>query len=140
MAITLKEIIKDADFNALPSDIQDNLMELLEKVNKLRAAYGKPMIVTSGLRTMADHLRIYKQKAKREGKAFDQSKVPMKSRHLFGQAIDVSDPKKELQKWCLANVKKLEEIGLWCEDFAYTPNWLHVQIVQPKSGNRFFIP
>jgi hypothetical protein len=64
----------------------------------------------------------------------------MKSRHLFGKAVDISDPKRELQAWCRTNEKLLEEIGLWCEDFNATPTWVHFQVESPKSGKRFFMP
>jgi len=116
-------------------EIQNNLKILLEKINKVRLLYNKPMSVTSGLRSMEDHLRIYHNKG-----IYDDSKIPMKSKHLYGEACDISDPRQELQKWCLANIDKLEEIGLWMEDFSATSNWVHMQIVPPKSGNRFFKP
>jgi len=140
MGISLKEIIKTADFNKLDKQTQDNLMVLLERINKIRTAYNKPMIVTSGLRTMEDHLRIYKQIAERNNVPFDQSKVPMGSQHLKGAAVDISDPKQELQKWVKDNIQLLEEVGLWCEHFDYTSNWVHFQCHPPKSGNRFFKP
>jgi uncharacterized protein YcbK (DUF882 family) len=133
--IVLKELLGSAKYETLSADIQGNLMILLERINKIRDAYGKPMTVTSGLRTMEDHLRIYREKG-----ITDINRIPMKSRHLYGQAVDISDPKQELQKWCLANVKLLEEVGLWMEDFSATPNWCHFQVVAPGSGNRFFKP
>lgn len=135
MSISMIEILKKAKLEDQPKDIQDNLNKLLEKVNKLRAAYGKPLTVSSGLRTMEDHLRIYKEKG-----ITDKSKIPMKSKHLSGESVDFADPKQELQKWIKANLKLMEEIGLWFEDFSATKNWVHVQIVPPKSGNRFFLP
>lgn len=133
--ISLKELLKTVELKDLPKDHQGNIMDLLERVNKVRSKYGKAMIVTSGYRSMADHLRIYKAKG-----IVDQSKIPMKSKHLYGQAVDISDPKQELQKWCKDNVKELESIGLWMEDFSATKNWVHFQIVPPKSGKRFFLP
>ncbi len=111
------------------------MSELLKRINVIREAYGKPMIITSGYRSMQDHLRIYSAKG-----ITDKSKIPMKSKHLEGLACDVSDPNQELQKWCLENITILEENGLYCEDFSYSPNWIHFQIVPPKSGKRFFIP
>lgn len=140
MSISLKELIKTANFSSLDKEIQGNLMTLLERINKVRSKYGKAMNVTSGLRTKEDHIRIYKEIAARKGVKFDESKVPMGSQHLKGGAVDISDPKRELQKWCLANEKFLEEVGLWCEDFSATPNWVHFQIFPPKSGKRFFKP
>lgn len=133
--ITMQELLKDAKLEDQTQDIQDNLVELLVRINKVRAAYGKPMTVTSGLRTMADHLRIYAAKG-----ITDKSKIPMQSNHLYGRAVDISDPNKELQAWVLKNVKLMEEIGLWMEDFSATTNWVHFQINPPKSGNRFFQP
>lgn len=133
--IKMSEILRSAKLEDQSKEIQGNLGILLERVNKVRAAYGKPMIVTSGLRTMEDHLRIYREKG-----ITDQSKIPMRSRHLFGQAVDISDPKQELQQWILKNEKLMEEIGLWFEDFSATKNWVHMQIVPPASGRRFFKP
>lgn len=134
--ITMDELLNNKyKLEDQSDEIQKNLQDLLEKVNKVRSLYGKPMNVTSGLRSIEDHLRIYAAKG-----ITDESKIPMKSRHLSGQAVDVSDPHQQLQKWCLANVDKLEEIGLWCESFDATVNWVHLQIVPPKSGNRFFKP
>lgn len=131
--IILKEL-NPKNFPTTP-EIDSNLVELLEKINKIRTLWGKPMICTSGLRSMEDHLRIYKDKG-----ITDQSKIPMASKHLYGQACDISDPKGELAKWCHENIKHLEEIGLWCEATESTPTWVHFQILPPKSNNRFFKP
>lgn len=138
--ITMAELLKGAKLEDQTPEIQESLKILLEKINKVRAAYNKPMTPTSGLRTMADHLRIYEDIAKKKGEKFDKSKVPMKSTHLFGQAVDIFDPKRELQKWIQENIKLMEEIGLWFEDFSVTTNWVHFQINPPKSGKRFFMP
>lgn len=134
--ISLKEILMGrVEFNDLPKEYQDNLMILLERINKVRAAYGKPMKVTSGYRSLEDHLRIYRNKG-----ITDQSRIPMKSKHLSGLAIDIFDPNKDLQKWCLANESLLEQYQLWMEDFSATPNWCHFQCDPPKSGKRWFLP
>jgi uncharacterized protein YcbK (DUF882 family) len=134
--ITLKEFLKDRiKWENIEIDIQKNIEETLEKINKVRNKYNKGMTVTSGLRTKNDQIRIYKEKG-----ITDISKIPMSSRHLSGEAIDIFDPKKELQKWCKENEKFLEEIGLWMEDFSATPNWCHFQTKPPKSGKRWFLP
>lgn len=130
--ITRQEILKNHD---CPPEYEDNLLELLIRINKVRDAYGRPMIVTSGFRSMEDHLRIYKQKG-----ITDKSKIPMKSKHLFCQAVDISDADGKLKKWINENVKLMEEIGLWFEDFSKTPTWVHVQIIPPSSNKRFFMP
>lgn len=138
--ITLKEVLKGANPSPLSTEIHANLAKLVSSINNIASLYAKPMVVTSGLRTMEDHLRIYHEKAAREGKPFDPKKVPMKSMHLTGGAVDIADPKKVLQAWCLANEDKLKAAGLYCEAFSYTPTWVHFQILAPKSGKRFFIP
>ena len=133
--IAISEILKKYKLEDQEAEIQTNLADLVEKLNKIRTAYGKPMTITSGLRTKADQIRIYNQKG-----ITDPKKIPMGSRHLYGQAADIGDAKKELQQWCKDNVKILEEAGLWCEHFDDTPTWVHFQTVPPKSGNRFFKP
>lgn len=133
--ISLKELLGKLEFKDLPKDHQGNIMILLERINRIRSAYNKSMIVTSPYRSMADHLRIYKEKG-----ITDPAKIPMKSRHLYGQAVDISDPNRELQKWCKANEALLVTIGLWMEDFSATPNWCHFQTEPPKSGKRWFLP
>lgn len=138
--ISMSEILKGKKLEDQSAEIQVNLAVLLEKINKIRALYGKSMTPSSGLRTMEDHLRIYKEKAAKAGVPFDESKVPMKSRHLYGQAVDIADPNKELQKWCKDHESDLASIGLWMEDFSATPNWCHFQTIAPKSGNRWFLP
>jgi uncharacterized protein YcbK (DUF882 family) len=133
--ITIKELLSNqAKFEDLDKDVQANLNELFLKVNIVRKEYGKPMIVTSGLRTKKHHLDIYARKG------IYPPKVPMKSNHLFGRAVDFADGDGKLKKWILANIKLMEEIGLYMEDFNATKTWVHFQINPPKSGNRFFKP
>lgn len=103
----------------------DNLTVLIERASKLREAYGKSLKVTSGVRSMTDQFRI-------------NPKAP-KSNHLRGAAMDVLDSG-ELKDFINNNIQLVEEIGLWFEDFASTPTWVHMQIFPPKSGKRFFIP
>ena len=132
--ISMNELIVGTKWDLIPSDHQDNLNILLDRLNLVRVVFGRAMTITSGYRSMKHHLEIYAKKG-----MIDKSKIPLKSLHLFGQAADVYDPKKILQAWCLANVKELEEIELWMEDFSYTTTWCHFQILPPKSLKRFFI-
>jgi hypothetical protein len=122
--ITMDELLGHAKLAIQSNEVKKNLALLLQRINKVRSAWGHPMKVTSGLRTMAHHLQIYAQKG-----ITDKSKIPMKSKHLFGAAVDIYDPAKTLQKWCLANEKLLKSIGFWMESFTATPNWCHFQIV-----------
>ena len=120
-------------------EVQANLAILLERVNKIRALWGKPCTVTSGLRTREDHLRIYRDKAEKAGVEFDESKVPMKSKHLYGQAVDIYDPDLSMTEWLKEDdSQKLVDAELWAE--AGNANWVHVQIVPPGSGARWFNP
>lgn len=131
--LTLKEL----NPHSFPTDaeIDANLATLLERMNKVRTAYNKPMTVTSGLRSKADQIRIYNQKG-----ITDLKKIPLASKHLIGAACDISDPKGVLAKWVQENMPLMEEIGLWFEDFKSTPTWVHFQIQPPKSGARIFKP
>jgi hypothetical protein len=124
--ISLKEIIKDIDFNSLSKDIQNNLMTLLEKINKVREAYGNPMTVTSGLRSQADQTRI-------------NPSAP-KSNHLKGLACDIYDEDGSLMLWILDNLILMKQLGFYFEDFRWTKNWIHFQCIAPASGKRIFIP
>lgn len=133
--IAFSELIKGNSIADIPIEHQHNLEDLLKKINQIRTAYNIPMIVTSGYRSMQDHLRIYSQKG-----ITDKSKIPMKSKHLYGQAVDIADADGKLKAWVLQNVNLLETVGLWCEDFSATKTWVHFQIVPPGSGKRFFMP
>jgi uncharacterized protein YcbK (DUF882 family) len=130
--ISRDEILKG---KVCPPELEANLAELLVKINKVRAAYNLPLTVTSGFRDKNDQIRIYNAKG-----ITDEAQMHMSSKHFFCQAVDIFDPNKELQKWTKDNLALIEEIGLWMEDFGSTSDWLHYQIVAPKSGNRFFIP
>lgn len=118
-----------------PPELEDNLSDFLKKINLLEQACGMKFKFTSFLRDKKDQIRIYEEKG-----ITDESKIPMSSKHFFCQAVDIFDPKGELKKWILSNIKKVEEIGFWMEDFSSTKTWVHVQSIPPKSGNRFFIP
>ena len=132
--ITWQELLGNYKESEIDPEHLANMKELLVRINKVRDAYGKAMSPTNCYRSLQHHLRIYKDLG-----ITDKAKIPMASRHLTGQAIDISDPKGELMAWCKANVDKLEEFGLWCEEPDKYKR-VHFQIVPPKSGRRFFNP
>lgn len=137
--ISMSELLNGAKLEEQSPEIQESLKTLLDRVNKIRTLWNKSMTVTSGLRTMEDHLRIYREKAAKEGKPFDESKVPKKSKHLFGEAVDIFDPGLTLTKWLKENnSQRLVDAQLWCEEG--NSNWVHFQIRAPGSGNRWFLP
>jgi hypothetical protein len=122
---------------ALSDEQAKNLEVLCDRLNVVRKAWGKPMYITSGFRSEADHRRIYKEKAAREGKSV--VRVPMGSQHLKGAAADIFDANGALTRWLKANPDILEKAELWCEDDPATPR-VHFQIFPPKSGKRWFKP
>jgi hypothetical protein len=107
-------------------EIDENLQILLGKLNRVREAYGFPMMVTSGLRSLEKQMEV-------------NPEAP-KSHHLTGEAADILDQSGKLKAWVKDNLTLIESIGLWMEDFKYTENWVHFQICPPRSGHRFFIP
>jgi hypothetical protein len=64
------------------------------------------------------------------------------SKHMTGQAIDVSDDDGVLDEWLLSDAgqRALEDLGLWMEHPAATKGWCHLQTVPPASGRRVFYP
>jgi uncharacterized protein YcbK (DUF882 family) len=132
--VTIKEMIKDIPISDIPMKHQQDIQELLKRVNILRSEYGKPFIVTSGYRTLQDHIRIYNNKG-----IFDRNKIPMGSQHLRGASIDIADPDLSLTKWLKENdSKRLVDVKLYAEEG--NSNWVHLQLYPPKSGNRWFLP
>lgn len=122
--ITLKEL--NPRNRPLTADQSANLERLHAAINKVRSAYGKPMIVTSGVRSVEDQKRI--------------NPKAMKSNHILGLACDIADADGELWAWCMDNIEILEDAGLYLEDKAATPTWVHFQAAPPKSGKRIFKP
>lgn len=61
-----------------------------------------------------------------------------RSAHKTARAVDVFDPKDELDKWVSDAI--LSRHGLYREAGEKTPGWLHVQSIAPGSGRRTFMP
>lgn len=136
--LSLEEIIHcgKAPENLDPDKLAQE-QDLLDRVNKIRTAWGKSMTVTSGVRTWADHLRIYAAKG-----ITDVNKIPKKSHHLETEtssaAVDIADPGLEITKWLKDNPNILEDAELYCEEG--NANWVHFQNLAPASGHRWFLP
>ncbi len=63
------------------------------------------------------------------------------SKHLDALACDLRDTsERALARWCLSNLDTLEQLGLWMENPQWTPTWVHLQTVPPRSGRRVYIP
>ncbi len=126
--IELKDL-NPHDYKTTPI-IDKNLSILLERVRELEASFGEDFVITSGLRSDEQQQQLIKA-----GKTNARY-----SKHCAGLAADIYDPENKVKDFILGRTWILEKIGLWCEDFGHTPNWVHVQIIPPMSGKRFFIP
>ena len=120
--ITRQEITKGQE---IPADLEPLLADYLERINKLRAVYGKPMLITSGYRSREHNAKI--------------GGSP-NSAHCVCQAADFADSSAELKNWLLQNIAVLTACELYCEDFSATPTWVHIQSRPVASGNRIFKP
>lgn len=138
MKLTMTDLLGPNLILDVPLEFQRNLEITLERVNRLQDKQELPFIVTSGFRALQHHIDIYRTKALKAGLPFSNLQVPLKSRHLTGEAVDISDPTGAIYKWAYENQDVLKEIGLWCEKG--TKGWLHCQTQPPKSGARFFLP
>ena len=143
--ITFKEVLGHISINDVSIKEQQNIDELLKSVNIVLAAYDAhlgrhwPAHVTSGYRTLQDHLRIYAAKG-----IFDKAKIPMASRHLTGNAVDILDEALGLTKWLQTpeGAIVLDKANLFCE--SGNKNWWHAQRLPFASykpgGTRWFKP
>jgi uncharacterized protein YcbK (DUF882 family) len=137
--LQFSELLSGNSLHDVPQEHQDNLHVLLDKINQIRLKYGIAMTVSSGYRTMAHHLAIYAAKG-----ITDHAKIPMKSKHLYGEAVDISDHDGALKTWCRENEDFLRSVGVWMESFDTTTTWCHFQVVPYGSfkvgGSLWFIP
>lgn len=124
--ITTLELLHGHNLAELTWDQEKNLEELRKRINVIRDAWSRPMIVTSGFRNTLDQERI-------NPKVKD-------SAHCKGCAVDIADDG-QLMHWLKNDsigITTLEKAQLWCEDG--TVGWVHFQTYPPKSGHRFFKP
>ena len=118
----------------LTDDIRKNAALTVERANHLLMLFftanpkAAPRAVNSGWRPAAVNAGI--------------KNAATKSKHMTGQAVDLSDDDGKLDEWCMtpAGQKALADIGLWLEHPSATARWCHVQTVPPRSGNRVFHP
>lgn len=131
--ISLNELVKPGDDPTM--DQVNNLHLLQYKLNCIREFYGKPMLMTSGFRTIQEQTDLYLKMGK---------KPALGSQHLIGAAADVSDPDGALKRFTLDNLEFFEQQFLFMENFDYTKNWIHYQLYPYSSwkpgSSHFFIP
>lgn len=104
---------------------------LFARINEVRRYYGKPMVVSSGVRSYLDQMRIDKAAGR---------KPAYGSMHLKGAAVDIVDKDHALWRWCMDNGDLLQKIGVWLEDKRYTDSWVHFQVFAPASKSFIFKP
>lgn len=139
--IERKDIIQKSDYEAVSQEIRDNVDEFLPRLQEFEMRCEIDFRLTSGFRSRKTQAEIYEKKNRiRVKKGLLPISTPWGSMHLRGLAVDIYDPDQELQKWCLAHDEDLEELGLYFEDFGYTPDWVHCQGGAPASGKRYFKP
>lgn len=113
-------------FEDLSAELQKNVTVMVIRLNWLGKFYSKPVKATSFLRSLEAQKKI--------------NPKALNSCHLYGRAVDISDPKGEFKLWIMDNLDKIIEAGFWVEDFNSTPTWVHLQDCIVASGNRFFKP
>lgn len=107
-------------------EIRAAAADLLPRVNTFLEWARSPGLLRSGWRPAAVNAQV-------------PGAAPA-SLHISGHAVDISDVDQALADFCIANLNLLIEGGLWMEDPRCTPNWVHLQSVEPKSKLRVFIP
>jgi uncharacterized protein YcbK (DUF882 family) len=123
--IVRTEVLMGRDVvSPLNLELEINLKILLGALNMFRKAYGIPMNVSSGYRPPEINKTV-------KGAATH-------SNHRILLACDFHDADGHLYDFAKNNTKLLEDCGIWCEE--RQGNWLHMQVVPPKSGHRWFNP
>jgi hypothetical protein len=111
--------------NDLTSDVDANATKLLDAVNTFLTNYRPIIIISSGWRPKSYNTKI--------------GGAPS-SNHITGLAIDIKDTDNSVFKYVLKNLDLAQQLGLYFEDKRWTPTWVHIQLVKPKSGKRIFVP
>lgn len=96
--------------------------KLLTALQSIRNDFKNPMIINCGYRCPKHNAEV--------------GGAPQ-SAHLSGEAADISDTDQSLRDF-LSVPSALEYYGIWAEDFAHTPTWVHLQVRPTKE--RIFIP
>ncbi len=128
-----------ATLDTLTDEIVGNINTLIPAINELLEQFGEKCDLSSGIRLVADQIRIYKEiNEKRKAQKLPEIPVPMGSAHLKGGAIDLHDKDRKLTQFCMDNLPLLKKLGLYMENPANTPTWVHLQIIPTHS--RVFNP
>lgn len=116
----------------LTDEIRSNAAETVARANLLLSSY-RALTKDDEIRKVNSGWRPIGINAATPGAA-------PRSKHMLGQAIDISDPEGDLDEWAMDHPDILQSIGLWQEHPSATKSWAHFQIVPPRSGKRVFYP
>lgn len=120
------------------NDIRRNAERTVELVNQLLAFFGRDGVQPGIDATTGNFVGSGWRPATVNASTCNAA---AHSKHLVALACDLRDtPDRALARWCLRNLDTLAQIGLWMEDPQWTPTWVHVQTVPPRSGKRVYIP
>lgn len=123
--ISVKDYLMDRiKYEDLTDEQVRNMNTLIPKINELLQRFGEYRGCNSGFRSLEDQKRI--------------NPKAMKSNHLKAAAIDLEDSDGKLNKWLKSNPKIIEELDIYMEE--RQGGWQHIQIIKPRSGNRWFNP
>lgn len=115
-------------------EIVENAKSLLERVNALLSE----IVETYGIQSFANpEVRSGWRPASYNATVIGAAP---NSKHITGQAIDLSDNEGELDEFLYARTHLLIKHHLYMEHPAATKSWCHLQSVPPRSGNRVFYP
>jgi hypothetical protein len=126
--ITFKDYIGNNQLNDIDIKTQQNIEALLKVINEFLKIYGKPVKISSGLRSLQKHKDIYRSKG------IPDDKIPMASGHLTGKSIDFAND--DMDQFCSDNQDLLEKLGLWQEHPNATKGWCHLDIIQRPIKTR----
>jgi hypothetical protein len=95
-------------------------------VNVLRYECKIPFIITSGVRTRDEQSQINPGKPG--------------SAHVQAAACDILDVDGKIWQWLVDHLDLVQELGCYLESRVYTPSWVHLQVIAPRSGHTIFLP
>jgi hypothetical protein len=108
-------------------DIEKQARITVAKASEVLSAFGIYRNITHGL--------IPAAYAKKHGMDIEDLDTKLL---IYGQAIGIEDKDGKLGKWCVENVERLVEIGIYMKSLVSTKGYVWLQVVEPKSGSRIY--
>ena len=129
--------------DGLTQEMLDQLKVTFTWMDKVREYFGKAIKVHIAWRSVQYHQDLYKEiNAKKRAKGQPEVRVPTKSAHLDGFAVDfsVQGISCDEAKQRILDDNKLEEWNLRMEDNGKGAGWVHLDSKKPGPSGRFFKP